>query len=70
MEIPKQNQDYKIRAMKLKIEELYEDIYKIKSEKIKLWFEILIFDKQKSLSTSTDGNPRRINCFQLSHFQK
>ena len=36
MEIPKQNQDYKIRAMKLKIEELYEDIYKIKSEKIKL----------------------------------
>ena len=31
--VPKENHDYKIRALKLKIEELYEDIYQIKSEK-------------------------------------
>ena len=33
MEVPKENHEYKIRALKLKIEELYEDIYQIKSEK-------------------------------------
>ena len=33
MEAPQENQDYKIRALKLKIEELYENIYQIKSEK-------------------------------------
>ena len=33
MEPQKENQDYKIRALKLKIEELYEVIYQIKSEK-------------------------------------
>lgn len=36
MEVPKENQEYKIRALKLKIEELYEDIYQIKSEKNQL----------------------------------
>ena len=34
-----QNQDYKIRAMKLKIETLYNDIYKIKSEKNQLMIQ-------------------------------
>ena len=33
MEVPKENQDYKIRALKLRIEELSDDIYEIKSEK-------------------------------------
>ena len=33
MEVPKEHHEYKIRALKLKIEELYEDIYQIKSEK-------------------------------------
>ena len=45
MEAPIENHDYKIRALKLKIEELYENIYQIKSEKNRQYV-LVVADKR------------------------